>query len=178
MNKQPEITDRTRGTLISAFCKLYQQKPIERITILEITRAAGYNRSTFYQYFRDIYDVLEYIENDVLEYIREKAKEHTDDVQGILALFEAKGEYLSALLCDYGNNRFIERLKEVLPDEAIAMGLPKKHPLTPYLMEFQFSTKLAMFRLWQSRGRDLPLDDFIALIYNLNTGGIKAAGVI
>lgn len=72
MKKQPEITECTRQNLVNAFCDLYKQKPIEKISISEITSSAGYHRSTFYQYFIDIYDVLEYIENNVLSYIKTK----------------------------------------------------------------------------------------------------------
>lgn len=66
MNKNPEITDATRKKLILAFCELYKEKPINKITIKEITNIAGYNRSTFYQYFYDVYALLEYVENEII----------------------------------------------------------------------------------------------------------------
>jgi hypothetical protein len=38
MRKQSEITDKTRQALIDAFCLLYSQKPIKKISIQEITK--------------------------------------------------------------------------------------------------------------------------------------------
>jgi AcrR family transcriptional regulator len=32
----------------------------------------GYNRSTFYQYFSDIYELLDFVENNLLNYIKEE----------------------------------------------------------------------------------------------------------
>jgi AcrR family transcriptional regulator len=70
MKKQPQITEKTRQTFINVFCELYSQKPIEKISVQEITNKAGYNRSTFYQYFTDIYELLDFVENDLLNYIK------------------------------------------------------------------------------------------------------------
>lgn len=45
----------TRQNLIDSFWLLYCQKNIEKITVKEICEIAGYNRSTFYVYFNDVY---------------------------------------------------------------------------------------------------------------------------
>lgn len=65
MNKQPEITDATRNAFIQVFCKYYAIRPIEKITVKEITQDAGYSRTTFYNYFNDPYDLLNYIESEL-----------------------------------------------------------------------------------------------------------------
>ena len=70
MKKQPEITAQTRERLIEAFWSLYREKKIEQITIKQITDLAGYHRSTFYEYFVDIYDVLNQLEDDLLGYFK------------------------------------------------------------------------------------------------------------
>lgn len=64
MKKQPQITEKTRQVFIEVFCELYSQKPIEKISVQEIAKISGYNRSTFYQYFTDLYDLLDSVEND------------------------------------------------------------------------------------------------------------------
>ena len=53
-------------------CELYRTKPVEKITVSEITRKAGYNRATFYDYFLDVYDLLEQIEEELINHIGEK----------------------------------------------------------------------------------------------------------
>ena len=58
MKKQPEKTAKTKQIFVDVFCKLYTQKPFEKILVQEITNKAGYNRSTFYEYFSDMYDLL------------------------------------------------------------------------------------------------------------------------
>ena len=50
------------------FIDLLQKKPIHKISIKNICERVQINRSTFYYYFIDIYDVLEQIEKDWLDH--------------------------------------------------------------------------------------------------------------
>lgn len=56
----------TKENIIEAFWKLYAEKPIEKITIQELMNKAGYHRSVFYVYFKDIYDLLEQEEKNLI----------------------------------------------------------------------------------------------------------------
>lgn len=72
MKRQPQITEKTRQKFVEVFCELYSQKPIEKISVQEIANRSGYNRSTFYQYFTDIYELLDSVENDLLNDIKKE----------------------------------------------------------------------------------------------------------
>lgn len=175
MKKQPEITEKTRQSFIGVFCELYCQKPIEKITVQEIANKSGYNRSTFYQHFTDVYDLLNFVENDILDYIREKLKNKEQaDARDILLLFEEKGAYLDALLGDYGNMRLIEKLKGEIFSDGQKFCIPKDSSVTPYLIEFHISTAFSLLRLWQRRQKDLPPDKLLCLIDTLFNSGISA----
>ena len=174
MKKQPEVTEKTKRAFISAFCELYRQKPIERISVQEIANKSGYNRSTFYQYFCDIYELLEYLESDVLDFMHQKLHEGTGDIRDVLAIFEEKGVYLDALLGDYGSNRFLENLKTSIPFEAHRINLAADNPLTPYLLEFHMTTVLSLLRLWKRRQKDLSPEELTDLMLCLYTGGTSA----
>lgn len=177
MKKQPAVTENTRQTFINVFCELYQQKPIEKISVQEIANKSGYNRSTFYQYFIDIYELLEYIENDVLEYFQE-ILETTDRTelkpQDIAHFFDAKRTYLQALLGDYGSLRFLDKLKAKISTVWNSFNFSNDNMLTPYLLEFHVSIVFSMFHLWQRRDQDLALDELYDLIDKLCTTGISS----
>lgn len=55
---------------VEALCRLGKRKPIEKITIKELTDKAGYSRATFYQHFEDIYALLDFVESIVIERIK------------------------------------------------------------------------------------------------------------
>ncbi|MGE6666931.1 TetR/AcrR family transcriptional regulator [Paenibacillus xylanexedens] len=177
MKKQPEITDKTRQTFINVFCDLYSQKPIEKISIQEIANQSGYNRSTFYQYFTDIYELLDCVEERILKSIKEEMAGRefsTHTIQDALQCLENAEEIsvLKAILGDYGSVHFVERLKREIPFERLIVDFPTDDVLAPYIIEFYISTLISMFRLWIHRDKDLSSEELIKLIDSLFSKGI------
>ena len=58
---------RTKTSIINAFLELCAKKPPERITVKELADIAGISKATFYLHYKDIYDLLEHLENDMFE---------------------------------------------------------------------------------------------------------------
>lgn len=175
--KQPELTEKTKQKFVDVFCQLYSQTPIEKISIQQIANMAGYNRSTFYQYFSDIYAVLEYVENDLLSYMstvlqNRKSFQDINTPEDIYRLFEDKELYIRAVLGEYGNIRFLEQLKKKFFSNGFENNATGDTALTPYLMEFHISTSLSLFHLWLNREKDLPPEQLFSLIHTLYTTGI------
>lgn len=54
------MPDRTRDSIVEAFNRLIQQERFDDITVVGIAREAGVGKSTFYRYFKDRYDVMNY----------------------------------------------------------------------------------------------------------------------
>ena len=108
MHKQAEITERTKQNLIEAFWSIYLTKRIEKITVKEITNKAGYNRGTFYEYFQDIYEVLEVIEDislPTLDELPPVIDVNTNShilINSFMELYQAKYKYYNHLLGDNG----------------------------------------------------------------------------
>lgn len=176
MKKQPEVTDKTRQMFIDAFCILYSQKPLDKISVQEIARKAGYNRSTFYQYFFDINDLLLTIETEMMEYIVERRSQAVADersfIQDLVDAYEEKALYLDALLGDYSSNRFFERLKAISETSVFGLDLSDEDKLKPYLIEYRLSGALSLFRLWLHQGQDLSAEAFMQLVSDLYQDGM------
>lgn len=54
---------KTKRAIYNAFVELLSEKEINHITITDISKKADINRKTFYNYYSDIYEVMEEIEN-------------------------------------------------------------------------------------------------------------------
>ena len=59
-------TKRTRASIKEAFMTLRVKKPLEKITVKELAELAQINKATFYLHYRDIYDLSDQIENEIL----------------------------------------------------------------------------------------------------------------
>lgn len=51
----------TEAAIRAAFIKILESKPLEKITVGDISEECGINRNTFYYHYRDIFDLLEAI---------------------------------------------------------------------------------------------------------------------
>ena len=171
MKKQPEVTALTRENLIDAFWSLYCQKKIDHISIKEITDKAGYHRSTFYEYFVDIYDLLNQVEESLLADMVEKVlnslkvDQNEDVLQGLADVYESKGKYLSVLLGENGDPYFSKKLKGALRPILIGtFGLSEGDIHTAYILEFGFSAILSTITYWYQSNKNLPSNELILLI--------------
>lgn len=178
MRKQPEITEKTRRAFMEAFCLIYIKKPIDKISVQEVARKAGYNRSTFYQYFFDLNDLLEYVERDLVEYIQStRGRQNAgkgDVLCSLVDVYKEKSVYVDALFGEFGSNRFMAQVKEALSQDKSWMEGMTDDVRAPYLMEYRVSVALSLFGLWLRRGKDLPLPEFFEMVdelYRLGVGG-------
>ena len=179
MKKQPEITAETREKLVEAFWGLYCKKKIEHITIKEITDKAGYHRSTFYEYFVDIYDVLNQLEDSLLVYIEKNVLEKLDNVlnddlvENIANVYDVKGEYLSVLLGENGDPLFLNKIKGVMrPFLTDKFGLSRDYIHTAYIFEFATSGIFAVVTHWYKNGKDLPSQELVGLVRSMVMRGV------
>jgi AcrR family transcriptional regulator len=179
MKKQPEITAQTREKLIEAFWSLYCEKKIEHITIKEITDKAGYHRSTFYEYFMDIYNILEQLEASLLKHIEKNVlasldvEVGEDFTQNIAKIYDEKGEYLSVLLGENGDPNFLNKIKAIMrPGLTDAFGLSENEIHTSYIFEFATSGILSAVTHWYKNGKDLPSQELVGLVRSMLMGGV------
>ena len=88
---------KTRTAIHQAFVSLLVEKPIEKITIKEIAEKANVDRKTIYNYYEGVYDILDYLENEVVIRI-ESAMAQVDEVlRRPLQFFEALNQVLSVV---------------------------------------------------------------------------------
>ena len=180
MRKHPEVTEATQKAFIDAFCILSREKPIEKITIKDITLKAGYNRCTFYQYFKDVYDLLDHIENMVLSHIKENFQNNITQENFSASFLDAftrihleQAAYFDLLLNSANRTRFADKLMtDVMPIFLERFHLPKEHPHAEYLASMYFATVVAAISRWIQEGRTLPLEDLSQLLGNVLTQGV------
>lgn len=182
MKKQPEAVVRTKQKIIDAFWELYCSKSIEKITVKEITERAGYNRGTFYVYFKDVYDVLEQIEESLLPTEEEFEKLFQCHVNSMsletsssqfYEMYQQHGEKLVVLLGPNGDPHFAHRIKETVKRYMMKTmdHLSEKDRIKfEYILEYELSARYALMNMWFNH-KDLPLEEFAALFYHISTNG-------
>ena len=179
MKKQPELTAQTKENLTQAFWSLYRKQKIEHISIKDITNKAGYHRSTFYEYFVDIYDVLNQLEEALLNYLKEQVLSSlenglSDDIiQKLANVYETKGDYWGTLLGENGDPYFAQKMKAIMRPALInAFGLPEKDIHTAYIFEFGLSALIGTLTHWYNNQREISSKELVRLMNSMLATGI------
>ncbi|MEA4895971.1 MAG: TetR/AcrR family transcriptional regulator [Oscillospiraceae bacterium] len=126
--RQDLRTARTQKHLRQALCELMLQKPINKITIRELTERAEVSRCTFYLYYDSIFGMVKSIENDMLsdysDGLRTILRENVDSKKLISELvtftFRHKYDnlpYSRLLYSSAGDQEFIRQYPKMIIEE-------------------------------------------------------------
>ena len=154
MKKQPEVTEATRRRFTDKFCELYEKKPIDRITVREITEALHYNRSTFYEYFTDIYDLRDQLDDELTEYIVSALKNVLEkDLLGdefillFRELLNTEAHYARVLLFNKYDSHFVDRaVNSVVPLMQEVFGIGSDNKRAEYALTYHISGIMQLIR--------------------------------
>lgn len=100
MERKPNVaSEQTKCALAAALKEMMAQKPIDRVTIHDLTERCGIRRQTFYYHFEDVYDLLRWM-------FQEEAvallKQHEGALlwqEGLLQLFHYIEDNRAVCLC-------------------------------------------------------------------------------
>lgn len=177
MKKYPELTEMTQKNLQEAFLTLYTKQNIDKITVKDICNLAGYNRSTFYQYYSDVYDILHKFESQLLDEIYKFVIQLVEQannlnasqvIQAIFELFARNSKYISVMFGSHGNAEFTHKVVENLKPLWIKYFFTTTNN-TPaevdLLMEFYISGVISMYQKWFFDQRSVSFERIIQLSY-------------
>ncbi|HHY28267.1 MAG TPA: TetR family transcriptional regulator [Desulfitobacterium dehalogenans] len=83
------MSQTTKRALEESLKKMLLKKPINKITISDITEDCGINRMTFYYHFKDIYDLVEWSCIEDARKALDGKKTYDTWQQGFLQIFQA-----------------------------------------------------------------------------------------
>jgi hypothetical protein len=183
MKKQPELTIQTKENLMEAFWQIYCNKRIEKVTVKEITAKAGYNRSTFYEYFTDVYDVLEHIENSVLPSHQGLIPHKPTDISttslpidALTKIYEKNKKYYVVLFGDNGDpsfqTKFKNYIKTVMLKHLDEEGIVKNFEID-FALEYTLSAMIGVLTYWFRLDNPPPSNKLFELMSELIHNGLR-----
>ncbi|WP_019914616.1 TetR/AcrR family transcriptional regulator [Paenibacillus sp. HW567] len=183
---------RTRTLLREVLLDLASEKPLESITVRELTEKAGLNRGTFYLHYEDIHDFYEQFKNELLEQFHGLIKKlsHTPGGQepfsnppsGYIRPFEyvleqkrffkvfmgPRGDStLSLQMTELINRQFVQAFKAKQQHDS-SLHIPVKQE---YLFAYLASAYVGTIQFWIQRDFDLSPIDMTILFSQISRRG-------
>ncbi len=180
MDKKALASENTKKALKNSFLELCEKNGLSGVTVGAITKKAGYNRCTFYNYYTDIPEMLAEIENSVLSEISERVSAKEFQIANInmafqefLSFFEEYGNTIYVLLAKSGSSDFRNRFKEsafAIYRKALAGKLNAEQ--IEYLITYVSSAGLGLIEHWYETGKKYSNEEFLRLMQSLISMGI------
>lgn len=186
----PHTEDRrvrmTKAAIRNSFIKRMAQQPIAKISVKSICEDAGINRSTFYAHYRDQYDLLRKVQQEVVAEIREyiAGKTFTDDAAVTVPVLTQVLEYarenaalFQVLLNEDGDMTFQNDLMVIAQDQMLK-EIRTDSNLSPqtakYLQRFAISGIMSVVEAWVENGTPEEPEQLAETITKLLFQGMPA----
>ena len=194
MDKTAKPVDRrvlkTKRAIRNAFAKLTAEKDINDITIIELAAAADINRKTFYNYYSDVYQVIEDIERDILQSYEVLLGnvEFKQSMDAPYSLFERFSklinmdpEFFGCLLSMSGNTQMITRIMRLLKDktrEKMVSQLDIEEYKADIMIDYVLSGMLSVYQHWFASDRSVPIEEVTQIISTMSFSGINGSASV
>jgi probable dihydroxyacetone kinase regulator len=158
--------------LAESLKEIARSKPIEKITIKEITDKAGVIRPTFYNHFQDKYELVEWIVNhEILQPVNELLDERNfeDALMDIFSSIEEEKEFYMKAVAIEGQNSFGIILRTSIKElilhhidrEALEAKLPYEWLTVESLADFYCEPISYLLIDWIKTGMKIPKEEIV-----------------
>lgn len=121
---------RTKKLLRHGVSELGKTKSVHKITVKELTDLVEINRGTFYLHYKDVYDLVDSIENELCEEFDQKVLGVTPDdilhrpvdvLETLFEYFKINKDIFSVLTGENGDAKFVYRLGEITSTKLLVL---------------------------------------------------------
>ena len=150
---------RTRYLLVHALTSLMLKKSIKDITVKELCESVDINRGTFYLHYKDIYDMLEQTEQELLEQFEQVFKNYHPDHTP-----------------DFPYPLFVEIFQIIDQNSNLCCALlsPNGDISYEYFSNFLVSGCSGLIESWLAHGKKETPEEMARLISKLISTGMKS----
>lgn len=148
----------TRMALRESLLSQLEHMPINKISVSQVCDQADVNRSTFYLYYKDVYDLNDQIQQELYDEIFKLVSEDIDLVPGltllrrIYELIYKNRDLARVVFGKYGDKEFMKKIITIYHDQAVSDWMKETKDVDKdtlsYLYTFLTYTNLGMVEHW------------------------------
>lgn len=177
---------RTKKLLRQGLTELMAQKSIKKITVRELSELVEINRGTFYLHYKDIYDLVEQIEDELFGEFESILMNYSFSdlsnrprllIADVCRFLDKNRDICNVLLSDNGDINFVQKLRSFLREKCLK-DITESYHISD-LEEYEFlyayfeSGAVGISRYWLSHPEcNKSPDDIACIIETIFANGI------
>ena len=182
--KNEEMSTQTKNSLAAALKKRMETTEFSKIRVSDLLKDCNIVRSTFYYYFSDIYELLEWMLNTELIGLLEKCDELYTWDQGITMLMEYVRDNSKMCLCAFHSigrgslEKMFYKNCYVLMERFVNTGFSNVEVASEdkaFIMDFYVRAYVSALAAWLVGGMKKNPQAMVDMIERTVSGGIEAA---
>ena len=182
--KNEEMSTQTKNSLAAALKKRMETTEFSKIRVSDLLKDCNIVRSTFYYYFSDIYELLEWMLNTELIVLFEKCDEIYTWDQGVTMLMEYVRDNSKMCLCAFHSigREFLERMIYkncyVLMERFVNTRFSNVEVAAEdkaFIMDFYVRAYVSALAAWLVGGMKKNPQEMVDMIERTVSGGIEDA---
>lgn len=176
----------TKKKLRAELIRLMEEKPMQSITVRELTETADVNRGTFYFHYADIYSMVTEIENEFFEVFNEMMD--SEKISGhngftvlteIFSFLSQNHQLCRLLLSPNGDIAFINRIIKFVEEKCHrirdGIGMHMGQEYSDMFSAFIVYGCIGLFRTWLNSGKKETPEELASLALKIITPAVNTA---
>ena len=177
---------KTKRAIHSAMTRLLSVKPIEEITVTELSDAAEINRKTFYNYYNSVYMVAEEMEDEIVERFEDTLRKIDFETllqdpqttfNTLARIIASDLDFYETILTNRNQVYFLQKIITSLKERIMALYFDrnsKDFELQEYMLEYIISGLVSVYQKWFKSGRKTDMEELSKYISMLAVNGVKS----
>jgi AcrR family transcriptional regulator len=173
----------TRMALRESLLSLLQSNPINRITVSRVCDQADVNRSTFYLYYKDAYDLLEKIEEELYEELDSTIAKFLDTLPSvdilrrIYEIIYKNRDLCRVLFGEFGDKAFLSKVGGIARERSMhdwkKLAGQVDDGLLEYLYAYETYTNIGVLERWIARDFPETPEQLAQMVSRLMNNGVS-----
>lgn len=174
----------TRLALRESLLSLLQSNPINKITVSRICEQADVNRSTFYLYYSDGYDLLDKIEEELYQEIEDAIDRFgvrlpsVDVLRRIYEIIYQNRDLCRVLFGEFGDKEFLRKVAGIGREKSMAEWKRQMAGADDETLEYLYAyatyTNIGIMERWITHDFHETPEQLAQMVSKLLTGGVSA----
>ena len=177
---------RTKLLLRGALLELLREKSVDQITVTELTGRADVNRGTFYGHYKDVYDMVDQLEEELFQELRELLDAYPADalrfglrpiLEDVFSFISRNQDIITSTLGIRQGEVFLNRLKELVQERVYREWQTLYQFGTPFQrdnsLSFIVGGVVGLIQSWLTGGQGGSPEEMAALAEQLILHGIE-----